>query len=77
MNIPPNPSWTSIWGPWTCPSGGVAGTGITEKLKEAAGKLYPFAEYRRWGMYAIMGLTMAGLGLILWPHYDDWRKGLR
>lgn len=56
---------------------GVAGTGVTEKLQEAADTLSPFAEYSRWVMYAFMGLTMAGLGLILWARYDDWRKGLR
>lgn len=46
-------------------------------LSEAASQLSPLAEYSNILKWAFLGLTIAGVAVMLWARIDDRNKGLR
>lgn len=60
---------------------GTVGTAVVEALRETMGpaqdtlfKIAPVLDAAKW---ALLALTLAGIGAMIWARIDDRRKGLR
>jgi hypothetical protein len=60
---------------------GTVGAAAVEALRDSIGpaqetlfKMAPFLDAAKW---ALLALTLAGIGVVVWARIDDRRKGLR
>lgn len=56
---------------------GVAGTAVADVITEASSQLQPLTGYSDYITWAFVGLSLIGIGMMVWARLDDRNKGLR
>lgn len=57
--------------------GGAALVALSELAHQAAAEVEPFAAQSEVMRYIFAGLTLLGVGIIIYARFDDWRRGKR
>jgi len=53
---------------------GIAGTGVSETLQDAAAQMSQLTPYLETAKWAFLALTLAGVGYMLYRRWDDYRR---